>query len=293
MSPEINREPKHRIPVGMTAYDGKKESYTRMVMINYPDQSCDEFQVPGTGKTAAEFNPEYDPDLPVVQTVYRFRLDQELENWMSRPPSEIEAAAKAAGLKIYSYPSKRLKSSFCHVPDRVETYRELLCYQAARMTHLAVTIKNDEQLTDFLLWKNYERRVDGEVQMSSILKENQYQMKENIGICTYCNQESKTTFDHIIPVDADGDDTMDNMVPVCKSCNSSKSNKNILEWHQEHEIPIDRIALGKYIKLRWDELSDEGRLDNPLPDSVRDRWEHLEVTRNISQTLSIDARKYE
>jgi hypothetical protein len=110
-------------------------------------------------------------------------------------------------------------------------------------------------------------------------------LKENLGVCTYCNQEAETTFDHIVPVASDGLNEIKNMVPACQSCNSSKSDRNILEWHQEHEIPVDRVVLGKYLKLRWDEFQENGELDNPIPDSFRERWEGLEISRRITQQI--------
>lgn len=284
MPPDVNRKPENRIPTGMSIYDSDGQ-YTRLVVVNHPDESCEEFEVPGTGKTVAEYNEDYDPTGPVVQTVYRFKLDQEVEDWMSLPLDEIHSAAQDAGLKTYSYPARRMKSSFSHIPERVETYRELFCYQWARMTHLSATTNQPEQLQDFMMWSNYEKRLAGEITTSSILKENQYQLKENLGVCTYCNQDAETTFDHIIPVSEGGVSEIKNMVPACQSCNSSKSNRNILDWHQEHEIPIDRVVLGKYLKLRWDELEADRELDSMVPDSDRERWEGLEISRRITQQI--------
>lgn len=51
----------------------------------------------------------------------------------------------------------------------------------------------------------------------SILKRDGY-------ICTYCGQDA-TTADHIIPKDAGGEDTPDNLVAACIKCNGQKSNK--------------------------------------------------------------------
>ena len=287
MPSEINREPQNRIPRGMSAYDSEN-GYTRLIVVNHPEQPCDEFEVSGTSKTVADYNTDYEPTAPVVQTVYRHELDNNVEDWMTLHFDELLPAAEDADLKTYSYPAQRLKSSFSHVPKRVETLRELICYQCARMTHLALTIKEPERLQDFLMWSNYEKRVEGEVTMSSILKENQYQLKENLGFCTYCKNEAKTAFDHILPSAKGGPNAISNMVPACKSCNSSKSDKNLIDWHQEHDIPIDRVALGKYLKLRWDQFKEANRLDEQLSDELRERWEGLEITRRIDQTIWMD-----
>jgi 5-methylcytosine-specific restriction endonuclease McrA len=47
--------------------------------------------------------------------------------------------------------------------------------------------------------------------------------------CTYC-PEPATDVDHIWPFDLYGAETDENLVPACKSCNSSKHAKPLTEW---------------------------------------------------------------
>lgn len=288
MSPTVNRDPRYRIPTGMHVFDRDSNGFSRMIVVNHSEAAAEGFNVSGTNKTVAEYNSDYSEDSPVVEVVYQGQLNNELPNWKSIPTSNIWEAIQDADLKTYAYPAQKMKSVTSIIPSTIETYRELFCYQNARMSHLSVTMKPDHPFAENLMWDNYEKRVAGEITASSILKENKYQMKENIGVCLYCGDESDVTFDHVVPMDKDGKHDMENMVPVCKSCNSSKSNKNVIDWHTEHNLPVDRVVLGKYIKLRWEQL--ESDLDDPIPESVEERWDGVEITRNISQVLTTDSR---
>ena len=49
--------------------------------------------------------------------------------------------------------------------------------------------------------------------------------------CTYCGQIANQ-IDHVIPVTKGGLHTIKNLVPCCKSCNSSKGNKTVEEWQK-------------------------------------------------------------
>ena len=48
--------------------------------------------------------------------------------------------------------------------------------------------------------------------------------------CAYCHEEKPLTQDHIIPISKGGAHTRDNIAPACRSCNSSKHNRDLLEW---------------------------------------------------------------
>ena len=286
MPPEVNRVPENRIPTGISVYDAETGgNYPRMIVVNHTGKPSNEVELDDSEGTVADTNPEYDPKAPVVQAVFRDELKEHVDGWKWMPVTDLASAAKDAGITFYSYPAPRLKSTASPVPERVETYRELICYESARLVHLAATIEHPEKFQEPQLWINYNKRIDGEVSASPILKENKYQLKENTGVCTYCNQEAETTFDHIIPSDNGGSDKIRNMVPACQSCNSSKSNQNVIDWHQTHSIPIDRVVLGKYLKLRWEDFEDQDRLGETVPDTIRARWDGLEVTRRINNRI--------
>lgn len=65
------------------------------------------------------------------------------------------------------------------------------------------------------------------------LTSNQWQerLEEYNGLCAYCLRPVKTvTQDHMTPLSRDGNHTLSNVVPCCKSCNSKKHNKTLLEY---------------------------------------------------------------
>lgn len=51
--------------------------------------------------------------------------------------------------------------------------------------------------------------------------------------CAYCGSKEKLTQDHFIPVSKGGEYTINNIIPVCSWCNSSKHVKDFEEWYSE------------------------------------------------------------
>jgi 5-methylcytosine-specific restriction endonuclease McrA len=45
--------------------------------------------------------------------------------------------------------------------------------------------------------------------------------------CVCCGSKDRITIDHIVPLSVGGTDTIDNIQPLCKSCNSKKGTKTI------------------------------------------------------------------
>jgi 5-methylcytosine-specific restriction endonuclease McrA len=52
--------------------------------------------------------------------------------------------------------------------------------------------------------------------------------------CAYCGRKRKLAQEHIVPVDKGGGYTVENIVPSCKPCNSSKCNRDFNDWYSNH-----------------------------------------------------------
>ena len=61
--------------------------------------------------------------------------------------------------------------------------------------------------------------------------------------CAYCGAKVSLTRDHVIPVSKGGINTKHNIVPACKSCNSSKHNNDVVEWYKHFKyFSNERLA---------------------------------------------------
>lgn len=65
--------------------------------------------------------------------------------------------------------------------------------------------------------------------------------------CAYCGATINLTRDHVVPVSMGGLNTKHNIVPACKSCNSSKHNNEIVEWYK-HSKYFSKERLAKIMK---------------------------------------------
>ena len=73
--------------------------------------------------------------------------------------------------------------------------------------------------------------------------------------CAYSGEtltKKTRSIDHIVPLNKKGQNEIWNLVPMCKSYNSSKRDKDMLEWYQEQDCySEERLA-----KIReWQEYA--------------------------------------
>lgn len=72
--------------------------------------------------------------------------------------------------------------------------------------------------------------------------------------CAYCGSDDDLEQDHIIPVNDGGTYEIENIVPACRRCNSSKGAKDVTVWYPEQEFfdeeRMDRIVkhAGKHLR---------------------------------------------
>lgn len=53
--------------------------------------------------------------------------------------------------------------------------------------------------------------------------------------CAYCNKEEDLTREHFIALSKGGEFSINNIIPVCNSCNCSKRDKDFFEWYPKQE----------------------------------------------------------
>jgi len=67
--------------------------------------------------------------------------------------------------------------------------------------------------------------------------------------CIYCGDPADT-IDHLIPRLANGPESADNLVPACKTCNSSKGARDLFAWAATKRF-FPLAATRRYLALAW------------------------------------------
>ncbi len=86
--------------------------------------------------------------------------------------------------------------------------------------------------------------------------------------CCFCGNMEKISIDHLIPKNKGGSDCSDNFIWACKTCNSSKSDYDMLEWFKKKEKFPSILLLRRYIKLVAKYCDEKDLLDIPLNEAL-------------------------
>lgn len=143
-------------------------------------------------------------------------------------------------------------------PKAVKTVREVIYYQYAKIISEASGYGKKNNAMVMSKWKQL---CSGEINWSTSVRE-WLKEKEYPNRCIYCGEGNNLTIEHILPRCCGGEDIPENVVMVCKSCNSSKGGKRLYQWKglkakDEH----NRIAEGKYLKYLYSLHERQGTLD--------------------------------
>jgi len=122
---------------------------------------------------------------------------------------------------------------------RFANFGELLFWSYANLQMLFVAIKEDKTKYDRMCYmiraKAFKAYKDGRWKIHDLFEFNIEKIKTN-NYCWYCGKEmepSKLTKDHVFPRIKGGKDCLDNIIMVCKTCNSSKGKMDLFEWYEE------------------------------------------------------------
>ncbi|MBZ0145881.1 MAG: HNH endonuclease [Rhodocyclaceae bacterium] len=86
--------------------------------------------------------------------------------------------------------------------------------------------------------------------------------------CSYCGERDRASFtvDHLIPRHRGGADRGENLVWACRSCNSSKRDRDVLEWLASQGQFPSILLLRRYLKLAIEIARERSLLERPIGD---------------------------
>jgi hypothetical protein len=129
-------------------------------------------------------------------------------------------------------------------PHYVNTIREEILYEYAKL----ISRSAYGTLQRAFITNRFMKLRDGEITISATIREWEREQKLPRE-CVFCKSAIDLTTDHLIPRSRGGDDSPDNLVLACKSCNTSRGDKGIFEWlGLKRKDDLHRLVAGKYLK---------------------------------------------
>ena len=167
-------------------------------------------------------------------------------------------------------------------PPAVKTVQHIIYWQYAKIISEAMGLGKKNY---GMIMSKFTQLKNGEIHWSSSVTE-YLRERENPNTCIYCGAEEKLTLEHILPRCCGGEDTPDNVVMVCKHCNSSKGGKRLYEWQKlEKKDKHHRIAEGKYLKYLYSLHEKRGTLD---VSDVRELCPECDMDKRCAEEGSVE-----
>lgn len=133
------------------------------------------------------------------------------------------------------------------------TLKEHLYYAYANLAMAHMAIDNKQTTFDknnySIRAKLYKGLLNGEMNIRTLFDDEK--IKLSIGTkCNYCHSTKQLALDHILAQKLGGKDSGDNLIYACKTCNSSKGKKDLMEWmtfRGTDFLPL--LIIRRYLKL--------------------------------------------
>ncbi len=148
-----------------------------------------------------------------------------------------------------------------------ETVRELIYYSYSNlaMAHTAVDKKHDKygRFNFMIRAKLFKGLKDGTMNMRTIFDDEKIKLQTG-QICNYCGSPDKLALDHIFSQRFGGQDNAENLIFACRTCNSSKGKKDLMEWMEFRGKFLPLMIIRRYLKLTYSYCAENGLLDKKV-----------------------------
>lgn len=167
-------------------------------------------------------------------------------------------------------------------PKAIKSVKDVIFYQYAKIISNSAGFGKENY---GMIMSNWKKLKSGEIHWSTSVREWLLE-HENPNFCIYCGVEEKLTTEHILPTSRGGENIADNVVRVCKSCNSSKGSKRLYEWRTlDAKDKHNRIAEGKYLKYLYSLHEKHGTLD---VETVTELCANCDMQKHCEQENSVE-----
>jgi hypothetical protein len=182
-------------------------------------------------------------------------------------------------------------------PKYVDTVRAFIYWQYAVLIARAAGFEGNY---GFVV-SRYKKLSSGEMTWSSSVRDYEKELDQG-RLCVYCGSTTGLSTDHIIPISRAGVDpriaglldSSDNCVCACKTCNSSKGNRDVFEWYGPGRVDeIPKLVLSKFLKLSYRLHDTQGTLDlkDPNMDGTLDIYDLGVVITHLISRISERAQR--
>lgn len=151
--------------------------------------------------------------------------------------------------------------------QKIETVRHLIYYSYANlaMAHTAVDKKQEKyEIFNFMIRaKLFKGLKDGTMNMRTIFDDEKIKLQTG-QICNYCGSADKLALDHIFPQKLGRKDDAENLIFACRTCNSSKGKKDLMEWMAFRGQFLPLMVIRRYLKLTFNYCNEKGLIDRQI-----------------------------
>jgi len=151
--------------------------------------------------------------------------------------------------------------------QNIETVRELiyLSYANLAMAHTAVVKGQDKygRFNFMIRSKLFKGLKEGTMNMRSIFDDEKIKLQSG-QICNYCGSKENLALDHIFPLRLGGQDDAENLIFACRTCNSSKGKKDLMEWMAIRGQFLPLMIIRRYLKIIFNYCVDNDLIDKKI-----------------------------
>lgn len=175
----------------------------------------------------------------LVDRLYRLRHSEQC-NLVARQSYQKRIDDCRAYAKSYYLTHQEQKKEYDEVwrrehPEALKSYREKYCRNHLELVReRAKKYKHSHELT--LTLSRRRRAKLAEVEGNFSQEDFKTLCRDFDYKCAYCSEEVPLVPDHMAPLVRGGSNYIDNIIPACKSCNSSKGDKSVEEFIKYLEV---------------------------------------------------------